>query len=216
MPEDDHTSPDEAKADVPMFGVEAEEEWNRPRGIYTGTDRKFLWGVKEYTDRPVSRSNRRGEIRERTINSLRDLLYLSLIDDERRERIFDEVNETTDPGELRDAVASLIEFLYLGLDDREKWLTETVTDGVANALHAETSPGTYGFPSVDVDIDTEKGYNLDELEERLRDGYAHTLTAAEVGALVKMGRVDREDLEELAQNEPLARFGRWADERDDS
>jgi hypothetical protein len=197
MPNDEDT-PDPATADVPMLGFDAEEEWNRPRGLYTGTDRQFLWGVKEY-DSSVARSNRRLEIRNRTVNSLRDLFYLTLIEDDQQQRVFEQLDENTDAGELRDAVASLVTFLYVGLDDSERWLEETITDGVSNAVHAERDRETYGFPDVQVDINVERGFNLDELEERLH-GRAHTLTPEEIGVLVRSGRVSADELDDLDDN----------------
>lgn len=61
---------------------------DRPRGIFSPTDREYLFGLKEYPY-PQSEANRTESIRERTQNALMDFrLMWALVDpDERREAL---------------------------------------------------------------------------------------------------------------------------------
>lgn len=178
-------------------GGEWPESMQRPRGILTDTDRRFLWGVKEY-ESPVSRSGRRGQIRDRFADGLRDLAYLSMLDDGQREDVLAKIDAETNPGELRDAVSTLVEFLYFGQDTDIEWLEETVAHGVLNGESRRVDDSTvYGGTEVNVEIDVSRGHDVDRLEEQLRSGQHHTLSPAEIGVLVREGRIDPDDLEQL-------------------
>lgn len=196
---------DPSLPDSPFWptGDEWEEKHERPRGLLTDTDRQFMWGVKEYPHESTA-SNRRADIRERMENGLRDLFYLTMLSDRDRERILDDLKEHGEPGELRSAIASLIQFLYIGLDADEDVLAETLAHGIGNAEN-ELLPDDKTYYSgasveagVDVEIDIKRGFDVDDIEERLRAGRGTTLTPAEVGVLVREGRVDEEDIWNLS------------------
>lgn len=199
--ENDPPAPSDVIAD--MMADDWEEKRERPRGMLTDTDRQFMWGVKEYPHESTA-SNRRADIRERMENGLRDLFYLTMLSDRDRERILDDLEEHGEPGELRSAIASLIQFLYIGLDADEEWFEETLAHGIGNAEN-ELLPDDKTYYSgasveagVDVEIDIKRGFDVDEIEERLRAGRGTTLTPAEVGVLVREGRVDEGDIWDLS------------------
>ncbi len=177
--------------------VDVEEESGRDRGLFTGIDREFLLGVKDYEHR-VSVAERKQDIRKRIKNSLLDLRYLSFIEEDQRERIFEDLEENTDLGELREAVACLVQFLRLGLEDGNSWIEEAVSDGVERALLAERSGSTYGPARVTTEIHEKRPYDLDRLENQFREGRGHTLTTDEIGVLVRSGRISGEEIERLA------------------
>lgn len=197
--DDDRLTPAEAAALAE--GEEWPESMERDRGILTDIDRQFIWGTKTY-DNKVTRSERRRTIRNRFEDGIRDLSYLTMLSERDRGKVVSSIQEAGSPGELRSAIANLISFLYLELDDVE-WFEETVAHGISNAegelLDGETTyyTGSSLGADVDVDIEVRRGYNVDEIEERLRAGEEHTLTPAEVGVLVREGRVDPDDLETL-------------------
>lgn len=173
------------------------EEMERPRGILNDADRQYLYGVKEYDTRQSEYERRKG-IRERVSNGLLDIQILTLLDAEQQERVVQQVGD----GELRESFADFVAFLYLQLDTGEtgigEWLEEAVSLGVTKGYDQKRAEGEYyGHPHVEVDIDVEDAYNVDEIEDRLEEGYGHTLTPAEIGILVREGRVDVDELEQL-------------------
>lgn len=192
--EDIPPSPFDAVSDL-MAG-DWEEKYERPRGMLTDTDRKFLRGVVEYSHENTA-INRRKDIRGRVENGILDLFYLTMLEDRDREKVFDALS-STEPGELRSAVASLIQFIYLGLNGDDEWLEETLVHGIENAEYDRGSDDElYGQTKVEADITVSKGYNVEEIEERFRSGREHTLTPAEVGVLVRSGRVAPDELPAL-------------------
>lgn len=187
-----------------------EDEWeavySRPRGIFTDVDRKFLWGVKQYDSSPT-RSERRAEIRKRAENALLDLFYLPEMDDDQRARVFEEVEQVGEDGPwgLHESVSHLIQVLYHGVDGDTKWLEEAVKRGIWKAQGDVAAkedvtryrPGSGLYAGVEVDITIDEGYNVDDLEERAQAGGVHSLTDTEIGILVREGRLDLEDRDDL-------------------
>jgi len=179
-----------------------EDEHERPRGILTDTDRQFLWGVKEY-DSKVTTSERRRAIRERVEHSLRDLSYLMKLEEFQREKVFDSLEGDTRTGELRSAVATLIQFLYHGLDGDIEWFEETIAHGISNAENDLRDDDTTYYAGgeadagVDVDINVRRGFNVDRIERQLRSGEGHTLTPTEIGVLAREGRLGEGDVHTL-------------------
>jgi hypothetical protein len=131
-----------------------------------------------------------------------------MLDEGYRGRIFARLEEETGRAEVRASVAALVEFLYIGLDGDVEWFEETVAHGIHNA-EGELQDDEKTFyagsglgPRVDVDIEVTRGYDVDEIEARLRSvGGAGLLTPAEVGVLVREGRVDEEDIWDLSRGE---------------
>lgn len=181
---------------LPLRELEPEE---RDRGILTDVDRRFLTGFKDYNNRP-QRSERRGIIRDRIVNAILDLSYLSSLDEGYRGRVLTRLDEDTDQGQLRTSMAALVEFLYIGLGGDVEWVEETIAHGVTSAqgeLQDENKTfytGESVDAAVEVNIDITRGYDVDEIEERFRAGRENTLTAAEVGVLVREGRVETDEL----------------------
>lgn len=198
--EEDTLTPSEAVGE--WVADEWEERYERPRGMLTDTDRKFLWGNVEYKHQNTG-INRRKDIRGRVENGVLDLFYLTMLEDRDRERIFEELEANTDPGELRSAIAGLVHFLYLGLDGDLEWFEETLVHGIGNAEYTLGKEGTrYGQAEVNADITVSHGYNVDEIESRYQAGRGNTLTPAEIGVLVRAGRLDPGDFEKLRTDGP--------------
>lgn len=185
-----------------MVKEDWEEEYERSRGILTDTDRKFLWGITSYKHAQTT-SDRKSKIRERIVNGIKDLSYLTRLSGDQRGKIFEKIDKKSDSGELRSAVASLLQVLYLELDGDIEWFEETIAHGISNAEREmkDEDKTFYSGSGVDagvsVDIQVTRGYDVDEIEERFRSGLGHTLTPAEVGVLVREGRVDPDELPAL-------------------
>lgn len=172
---------------------EWENELERDRGIIKGQpDRQFLWGRKEY-DSPQAKSERRGIIRGRFVNGLLDLPYLLDVDERNQNRIFEEVGD----GGVRNSLSALIEYIHSVDGHDTRLIEEAVSRGVAESVRkANAGEDTYGVPVAETDISISKTFNVDELAERA-EAEAHTLTAEEIGVLVREGRLTPEQLAQL-------------------
>jgi hypothetical protein len=171
------------------------ENYKRQRGFLTDTDRRYLWGAIEYSQRQTD-SRRRKDIRDRMTHGLRDLSYLMFLGERDNEKLFDAIDEA----ELRSSLSTLIRWLYRHLDGDLEWFEQTIAQAISNAENdlrdddityyagGEVSGG------IDVDIEVRKGFNVDRIERQLRSGEGHTLTPTEIGVLVREGRLKEGDL----------------------
>jgi hypothetical protein len=201
MSNDDNDVPDHfdkierARGDISYESLLQPED--RPRGVLSNTDREYLCGLREYSH-DQSELNRRQAIRERTINSLRDfhLLWL-LLDDTEWEKIV----EAFDPDELNHTFSDMLAFMYLGINQDTGRMEEIIQKGVFLGANYDTTGRWSGKANeVDVSIDIEYTPNIDALYEQLQDGEGGELTPGEIGALVRAGKLDADDLEELEES----------------
>lgn len=188
-----------SKAIAEMMEERWEEEWERPRGMLTDTDRRYLWDIVEYAHRQ-SVSERRSEIRERVVNGILDLFYLTTLEDRDQEMIIDELLEEGS-GEVYDAVSTLIEFLYLGFDKDLQEIEQIVSHGIHGAEGGGSSPYEGGVKEVSVEIDIDWDWDAQAILERYESGEGYRLTPAEIGVLVREGLLDEEDIWELSRGE---------------
>lgn len=202
MSNDDNEVPDlfsgveKARGDISYESILQPED--RPRGILSNTDREYLCGLREYSH-DQSELNRRQAIRERTINALRDfhLLWLLLDDAE-----WDKIVEAFDPDELNHTFSAMLAFMYLGIGQDTGRMEEIIQRGIFLGANYDTTGRWSGKANeVDVSIDIEYSPNVDALYEQLREGESSELTPGEIGALVRAGKLDEEDLEELEESE---------------
>jgi hypothetical protein len=165
---------------------------DRPRGILSPTDRDYLCGLKEYAQ-PQTDANRRQDIRERVENGLKDfaLLWMLLEPDERK-KVFEELGEDgTD-----EVIESMVTFAYLGIDQDTIRLEECIERGVLAAANADKLFRSAGRATdADVSIDIEYNPDAEKLYRRFEDGAQ--LSDAEVGVLVRSGKLDSDDIEVL-------------------
>jgi len=167
---------------------------DRPRGILSPTDREYLCGHKEYAQ-PQTDANRRQAIRERVVNGLKDFALLSvLLEPGEREKVFTELGrEETD-----EALASMVAFAYLGVEgDRHRFETCLEHGILQGATVGQFSQSVGRATDADVSISVEYDPNIEALYQRFEDN--GELTDAEIGALVRAGRIGEDDIEELAE-----------------
>lgn len=198
---DDRLTPEE----FALLSVEDDwdERYERPRGMLTDVDRQFLWGIKTYEDSPAGRSHRRSDIRQRVVNGIGDLWYLTMLEDSERDRIIEELQEDKNLN-LYESVSSFIEFLYLGLGANAsavEAIEEMVEFGVLRGSE-QTSAGEEFLMSdeigeVTVTIEIERIPDVDELYEKYTENPAYHPSSQEIGILVRAGKLDADDLEEL-------------------
>lgn len=197
------------RAGVDVGGLEEslKSEFDRKRGFLTDTDREFLWDLIEYKHRQT-KSDRWQHIRQGTVNGVLDLTHLRLLDPDQRVKIFNTLRDEGGPAKLRSALTSLVWFLYLGFGANLNWIEQGVARGIRDAertLQDNNSrhyTGGHFGPTVDVDITIDRGYALEEIEERYRSSGPAHLTEAEIGALVRAGRLDPDELQDFAITSP--------------
>lgn len=172
--------------------------YDRPRGILSKADRKFLFGQKTY-EHPQSEANRKQDIRERTVNALKDFWLLSyLLDDDEFEKIFKEEMEAK---ELQETLSSAISFIFLGLDGDLHKLEQVVNGGVYVGAN-RSKLGNFSGEVIDVNtsISVERRPDRTEIIEKYEEGDFSDLTPAQIGILVRIGEIESEDLDEMAQD----------------
>lgn len=167
---------------------------DRPRGILSPTDRDYLCGLKDYSHSQTE-LNRRQEIRERTVEGIRDfnLLWLLL---EKQE--WEKVIEAFETEELNTTLSSMIAFVYMGIGQDTGRMEGILERGLYQGANYDISgrwSGRANDVTVDIDIDYEP--NVEELYSRVQQGEGNSLTPAEIGSLVQAGKLDSEDLETL-------------------
>ena len=166
---------------------------DRPRGILSPTDREYLSGQTEY-EHPQSESNRKQAIRERVVNAFQDFLLLTLmLSEQERHKIFHE-----EIPEKQESLASIISFLYLGLEEDVGALERKIEEGIYRGANL-SKMGRWSGEVADVDaaINIERRPDRSEIIQKFEQGNTEELTPAEVGILVRSGYLDGEDLDEL-------------------
>lgn len=167
--------------------------YDRGRGIFSPTDRKYLIGETEYENRQ-DKYERRKAIRQRVKDGIIDLHFLVYIDDDERQKILSELS----PGNLKNGIGRLVGFAYRALNGDLTEIERSIGTGLTGVM------GPLARHDVTVEIDVEHAHDVDEIEERFRKG--ERLSAAEKGILLEEGRITEEDLPDLKRPEnPLMR-----------
>lgn len=193
------------KTELDLFNAVWLLESNRPRGILSTTDREYLLGQKEY-EHPQSEANRKQDIRERVINAFQDFLILTLmLSAKERKKIFnDEISEKL----LQYSLESMVSFVYLGLEEDIKELEKIIEMGVYSGANlSKISHWSGEVVDVDTLIDLERRPDRSEVIQKLEQGKTDQLTPAEIGILVRSGKLDESDLDKLENTSTPYPFG---------
>lgn len=130
------------------------------------------------------------------MNGLKDFALLSiLLEPGEREKVFAELGrEETD-----EALASMVAFAYLGIEgDRHRFEMCLEHGIIQGATVGQFSQSGGRATDADVSVSVEYDPNIEALYQRFEDGAE--LTDAEIGALVRAGRIGGDDIEELAES----------------
>ena len=170
------------------------ENYVRDRGIFSDTDRRFLFGIKEY-ESETGYFDRRRAIKTRLRNGIPDLAFFSLVDERDRERLINELPSD----ELADGTQGLIEFLLEYHDEDMRKLSKLLERAILGAINRDLEKIRYGggVLNVDVTIDVKQDYDSEEIYERFKETGGSDLTPAEVGVLVRDGKIGTEEMEAL-------------------
>jgi hypothetical protein len=176
-----------------------DEVYKRDRGVISDADRQFLAGVANLGS-SASRSNTRRRIRERVRDAILDAEYLLQLDEKQLRKIFESFD---DPVRFDYRVGQWLAFLFeLTGGDVNRF--EPRIEGAlksADVLEPDAPSEGIGWEyevgDVDVSIDVEHTRDLDDLEEQFRGGEDANLTPTQIGMLVRSGRLDADDLEQI-------------------
>lgn len=167
----------------------------RPRGILSKVDRAYLFGEREFEYRQ-SELNRQQDIRERVVDSLQDFILLdTLLSEKQTNKIF---NEEIDNEILNTSIESFVSFVYSGLNKDTARLENIIESGVFAASKTNTDSRLQGeVTNVDVSIDIYRTPDIDELYKKFQQGDIDSLTDSDIGMLVRSGKLNSEEIEEL-------------------
>lgn len=193
--EDGVDDPDQTGSSGPLLRVE-----KRPRGILSHTDREYLCGLKDYEHKQTE-ANRRQDIRERIRYGLEDFRLLWwLLNDNDRGIVFEKLDEA---GSLDDSLSAAIAFLFLGIDRDIPYLEAIIEDGIyAGANYDKSGQWAGDVEAVNVSIDIDRNPDVEAIYEQFQEGNADQLTPTEVGVLVRAGKIEPDELEELIDTGP--------------
>ena len=167
-----------------------DETDERPRGILSPADRRFLRGEADLGSEQ-SVYDTRYRIRQRVRDALLDfpVLFASL-DERDREQVFD------GDGGLADSVVDAVAFLYLGGETCAAATEGLFTEGIRRAERGRTG----GQPTVTLDVETTDQARLERIVETVESGRPHELSDAELRAFAQLcgGDCDRAPREALA------------------
>ena len=140
---------------------------DRPRGILTEADRKYLTNHPDSEIEPRTHGERRARerIRQRVIHAILDFRILAeYLEDRDRERIFRAQRTEGDPVRyVASSIVDVITFLYL-YEDHSEIFAQSVKTGIERAFRYE---GWLG--EAEVVIDAERTEPLPELPEVARE-----------------------------------------------
>lgn len=169
---------------------------DRPRGILSKADRKFLRGEKEF-DHQESYSRARSRIRERVINGLLDFTVLEFCLQPRdKERIFESfdtlkmLNEDTalygDQIHHGRAITNVIAFLFEGMKNQAVF-ERNLAHGIKRG---KTPSDQYyqGKYEVNIEINeiTPPDVSIEAVVEKVRQDRLETLTEAEMFMFIRL------------------------------
>lgn len=167
---------------------------NRPRGLFTAADRKYLLGVDDTEPKTQRERNRRAAIRERVYHGLLDSVYLSYIEDRDRARVFSaeeehQQEESMKIASLQEGIIAMLGFLYHEVRTSElRSFERYLEEGISRAEAVREDDGTVHFKPYRVTFEVEEPDQPAPLEvvENLRQSGLDLLSDEERAEVVKM------------------------------
>lgn len=174
----------------------------RPRGLLSHDDRLFVAGMKEF-EWQQSESNARRRVIERVTQGFVDFSMLRWLEQREAEEVLEELGED----DLHRWVADLVTFVYQATGGDADALSSMIEAGVLHGENTELGKGpaqgntvhphSGGASNVDVSIQIERNPDVERIYDQFQEGGGDDLTPKEIGVLVREGRLDADDLEEL-------------------
>lgn len=158
-----------------------EDVYDRPRGVLTEADRRYLLGESDLTHEQ-SRRNTEARIRERVVNSVLDFALLAqFLKGKDRRQVFE---KNLDDEEFEMGLIGMLSLSYVGTkesgEEFESYLVPAIR--LVEQGFVAAALGTTADVSVDLDVDLEQGTDLDELAWRVAD--YESITTEELYALL--------------------------------
>jgi len=170
---------------------------DRPGGLLTKTDRKYLIGQKKH-EHQQSDAKRRQEIRKRVENGFLDIsLMLYFLEHKEKKKIFDEYDEQT----LTKVLSDLMAFIFTGTSQNIENFEKIIERGVSTGSSFDQSGRWVGnVIDVNAEIDILDIPDTDQLYEQLKAekyGRGRRLSPEEIGLLVRDGKISKDELDKL-------------------
>ena len=205
-----------------VYPQQGDDNLDRPRGILTEADRKYLLSDKSgYSYQ--AQNKRENAIRERVINALLDFAILeNNLNEEIREDIFrhfdvnnlyaDDTELYADEIQYVSSLTDMIAFLYRETKEQTGFnpaFARLLENGV---IQGEFEPETTYYGNHKIDISFEKlpdtKVNIDSIIERVKNGELESLNEAEMKAVIEiLSRSDSVKPSKLKQE-----FTEWVSE----
>lgn len=172
---------------------------DRDRGILSSADRAYLRGETAFASAQSER-NARARIRERIVQAILDFeLLVERLPDRDRDLVFGKRFDQADGTEAFDALASVVAFLYRGIEETELDFETALREGINLAEVQEGRAAT-----VDLDL-TFQTLNPDQLRYKLERG--ESLSLAEIAYLHRSDEVRMDELARYFRDAEQAREG---------
>lgn len=177
----------------------AKRESDRPGALLTPKQRRFLWGLEEYSGdgEAQKRYQMRERIRTRFVNGLHDLGHLHRLDPGSREKILDSLGEP----QLLLRASELLEFIYV-MTGRQDTVNQIHETAVYSALSNHPDLRESSVPPGSVEVTTNVRYppDIGEIAERADQKGLDALQPEEIGYLVQDMRLEPEELAKLYES----------------
>lgn len=178
--------------DTDLDDFEKLRDSDRPRGILTKDDRRYLVGEKELGDQ--AERDTRYRIRERVKNSLADFELLLYLRDEDRETVFNDLDHHG-----LSFIVDTLAFLYRGVDDVGEDFDALLSRAIKEVKRRE-NPERILDVSVTIDIE-EKTPDAGEVADRLiagegtLDDFNYLIVKGEILPVIEHFQEEGEDLQ---------------------
>ena len=166
---------------------------DRPRGMFSTADRKWLLGESDIENKTQAERNRRARIRERLYHTLLDFSLVSEIEPRDCERVFTRQTEESDESErlssLQRSIINLIAFLYGELDttpESSMSFEECLRTGVLRSHFYSESNQMVAPGAVHFEVEKPERINVESVAARLRDGKPEDLTESELRTVLRI------------------------------
>jgi hypothetical protein len=165
---------------------------DRPRGVLSKRDRRFLQDSTEEERKNSTGRATRSEIRSRIYNSILDFKILTdELDNHDRQNVFEDASDR----EFRQGVIAALAFLYQGIEEQGQDFEDLLVPAVERAERILTQEEMEDEVTVEVDVD----FTV-ERQLFLSDPDPANYSDEEIGEMLADGRINGKDALDLLKS----------------
>lgn len=173
----------------------------RPRGLFSPADRKYLLGESEIKPKTQAERNRRAYIRERLTHTLLDFALVSEIEARDRRRVFERQDNTEAESKrlvaLQQSIMDLLGFLYQELEqhhDTGMSFEECLRTGILRTRFRSETMQTVSPGDVTFEVEEPEEIDIDSVAMRLSEGGLDALSDGELRTMFRLLAEEREGM----------------------